>query len=178
MKKTAAALGVLMGALVALGPMATAQEAAQASAVDLRLIAFAAKMRVSLSMAAFAAFSPSLPDARAQADRLATLLRGDGDKTLGLVQEADLLPEWIATRVEDPDKERAMLTAAESVRGFLRLALSSALSASRARTLAVAADDLLRAYACLLAAWGQPVEGVSIPGLVAVLRGFNIPVAT
>lgn len=71
-----------------------------------------------------------------------------------------------------------MLTAAESVRGFLRLALSSALSASRARTLAVAADDLLRAYACLLAAWGQPVEGVSIPGLVAVLRGFNIPVAT
>lgn len=176
MRKTEVALAVVLGLLVAVGPMTCAQEGGSAQAADQRLVALAAKMRLTLSMAAFAAFSPSLPDARAQADRLVVILRGDGDKTLGLAQEADLLPGWIVARVIDPDREKALLGAAESVREFLRLALSSAMTASRARALEPALQDLLRVYACLLAAWGPSVDGVSVPGLVMLLRAFDIPV--
>ncbi len=50
-------------------------------------------------------------------------------------------------------------------------------SAVRARTLTSADENLMRAYACLLAAWGQPVGGIVVPGLVMLLRSFDIPVA-
>lgn len=173
--KTAAMLVVLLGVLVAVGPLGSAEEGVQALSPEQQLTAFAGKMRLSLSMAAFAAFSPSLPDARAQAERLLVMLRGDAGG-IGLVQEADFLLGWVSARGLDPERERTLLGAAENVRGFLKLALASAIGASRGRALEPATQDLLRAYAFLLAAWGPSVDGVSVPGLALLLRAFDIPV--
>jgi len=171
-------LAILVGAIVVVGTLGLAQQEKYADlAAEQRLIALAGTMRVSLSMAAFAAFSPSVSDAHGQAERLIVLLRGDADdKVPRLLQEAEMLPEWIVARALDPERERILLGAAQNVRAFLRLALGAAISASRGRTLDPAIEDLFRVYACLLAAWGQSVDGIAVPGLVMVLRAFDIPV--
>lgn len=147
--------------------------------VEQRLAGFADRMRLGLSAASVAAFSPSVSDAHAQAERLVSLLRGDArDPVPGLLPQAESFSDWILGRSFDPETRQALLGAATNTRDFLRLALEAAISAGRDRALSSATEDLLRVYAYLLAAWGQPVDGIVVPGLVMLLRAFDVPVTT
>jgi len=144
--------------------------------LEQRLTKLADQMRLGLSIASVAVFSPTVGDARGQAQRLVLLLRGDsGDRVPGLIPQAASVSDWIAERSLHPDVRLSLLNAATNVRALLELALGEAVSANHSRTLAKAKEDLLGVYALLLAAWGEPVDGVGIPGLVMILRSFAIP---
>lgn len=171
-------LGVALAiaALVA-GSAACAAQADASFPIERRLSDFADRLRVSLSVAVVAAFSPSVADAHGHAEQLIVLLRGGGkDGSMGLLQEAASLTDWIAARSLDRSVEQPLLGAAGNVQEFLRLAAEAAVAANRDRALAVAVQDLSRVYAYLLAAWGQPVDGIAVPGLVMMLRAFGVPV--
>jgi hypothetical protein len=145
--------------------------------IEQRLAGFADRMRLSLSMASVAVFSPSISDAHGQAQRLIALLRGDArDGIPGLVAEAVLFADWIGSRPFDPEPRRVLLGAATNVQALLRLALDAAIAANRDRALDNATQDLLRVYAYLVAAWGKPIDGVVVPGLETLLRGFDVAV--
>lgn len=178
MREARIAVTLVVAMLVAAGHTCVAQsDGAALPPVEQRLAGFADRMRLGLSIASVAAFSPTVSDAHGQAERLVVLLRGDGrDKVLGLVHEAALFSEWIALRPFDSEQRRALLGSAANVQEFLRLAIDAAVSASRDRALSSATEDLLRVYAYLLATWGQPVDGIAVPGLVMLLRAFDVPV--
>lgn len=163
--------------LLAVGAACSGQGDAPAfPAIEERLAGFAGRMRLGLSIASVAVFSPTVADAHAQAERLIVLLRGDAkDKVAGLLLESGAVVEWIALQAFRPELKQELLGAAGNVQAFLRLALEAASSAKRDRALVNASQDLLRTYACLLAAWGQPVDGVVVPGVVLLLRAFDIP---
>jgi hypothetical protein len=146
--------------------------------IEQRLAGFADRMRLSLSIASVAVFSPTASDAHGHAQRLIVLLRGDPrDAALGLVAESALFADWIGSRPFDPEPRRVLLGAATNVQALLRLALDAAIAANRDRALGNATQDLLRAYACLVAAWGKPIDGIVVPGLETLLRGFDVVVA-
>lgn len=152
---------------------------AAASPTGLLLAKLADQTKLAISISAVAVFSPSLVDARSQAERLLVLLRGDGrDRPVGLVQEAALLQDGIVGRKFEAEREKALLGAAGNIQTFLRLAGDAAASAGRARSLEAATLDLFRGYAYLVAAWGLPVDGIAIPGIVALLRAFEVPFST
>jgi hypothetical protein len=97
-----------------------------------RLANVADRMRISLSIAAVAAFSPSVADAHGHAERLIVLLRGNGDdRPTGLLQDVALFADWIAARSFDPEREQALRAACANVQQFLRMALEASLSANR-----------------------------------------------
>jgi hypothetical protein len=126
-------------------------------------------------MAAVAAYSPTVADAHGQAERLAVLLRGDPRaEVIGILSEAASLSEWIVAHSLSPESKRPLLAAAANVHAYVRLALDSVADASRDRTLVGATQSLLRAYAFLAAAWAQPIDGIGVPGLEAVLRAFGV----
>lgn len=144
--------------------------------VEQRLAKFADRMRLSLSIASVAVFSPTVGDAHGQAQRLVLLLRGDsGDPVPGLIPQAALVSDWIAECSLHPDVRLSLLTAAANLQALLKLAIEAAVSATRSHTLAKGTEDLLRVYAYMLAAWGEPVNEVGVPGLVAILRAFDVP---
>lgn len=179
MRKPRAVVAIAVAVLVALGVACVAQSGNSVPpSIQQRLGGFADRMRLGLSIASVAAFSPTVSDARGQAERLIVLLRGDPqDVVPGLLAEAALFFDWIAARSFDPAVQQALLGAAASVQGFLRLAIEAAISADHDRSLANATEDLLRAYAFLLAAWGQSVDGIVVPGLVTLLRAFDVPLS-
>lgn len=149
-----------------------------ASSADLLVAKFADQTKLAISISAVAVFSPSLVDARSQAERLLIILRGDGrDRPVGLVQEAAFLPDGIVSRGFETEREKALLGAAGNIQTFMRLAADAITSAGRARSLEAATFDLFRGYACLVAAWGLPVDGIAIPGIATLLRAFEIPVS-
>ncbi len=172
-------IGMALAMAVALAaPLACLGEdgGAAASSADLLLAKLADKTKLAISISAVAVFSPSLVDARSQAERLLVILRGDGrDRPVGLVQEAALLPAGIVMRGFETEREKALLGAVGNVQTLLRLAADAVASAGRARSLEAATLDLFRGYACLVAAWGLPVDGIAIPGIVTLLRAFEIP---
>ncbi len=172
-------IAVAVAVLVAAGPACVAQsDNSVPPSVEQRLAGFADRLRLGLSIASVAAFSPSVSDARGQAERLIVLLRGDPHEAMpGLLPEAASFSDWIAARSFDPELQPTLLGAAANVQGFLRLAIEAAIAADRDRNLRDATEDLLRVYACLLAAWGQPADGIVVPGLVMLLRAFDVPVA-
>jgi len=175
--RTAVAIAVVMlvGGLACIGQ----SENSAFPSVEQRLAGFADRMRLGLSIASVAAFSPTLSDARGHAERLIALLRGDPrDPVPGLISQAELFADWILARSFDPEVRRTLLGAAANVQGFLRLAVEAVISANRDRGLANATEDLLRVYTYLLAAWAQPVDGIVVPGLSTLLRAFDAPVTT
>jgi hypothetical protein len=144
--------------------------------LEQRLAKLADQMRLGLSIASVAVFSPTVGDARGQAQQLILLLRGDPGRFMpGLVPQATSFPDWIEGHSLGPEVRLSLLNAATNVRALLELALEEAVSANHSRTLVKAKEDLLGVYALLLAAWGEPVDGVGIPGLVMILRSFAIP---
>ncbi len=179
MRKPRAMVAIAVAVLVAAGVACVAQlDNSAPPSIEQRLGGFADRMRLGLSIASVAAFSPTVSDAHGQAERLIVLLRGDSqDVVPGLLPEAASFSDWIAARSFDPAVQQALLSAAASVRGFLRLAIEAAISAERDRTLANATQDLLRVYAYLLAAWGQPIDGIVVPGLATLLRAFDVPLS-
>jgi hypothetical protein len=178
MNKPRIVVAIAVAMLVAAGHACVAQSDNSAPpSIEQRLAGFADRMRLGLSIASVAAFSPTVSDAHGQAERLITLLRGDPHEAVpGLLPEAALLSDWIAARSFDPALQRTLLGAAANVQGFLRLAIEAAISADRDRSLPNATEDLLHVYACLLAVWGQPINGIVVPGLVMLLRAFDVPV--
>ena len=173
-RRNTAALALML--LVALGCACAAQsDSSGLPSVEERLAGFADRMQLGLSIASVAVFSPTLRDAHGQAERLIDLLRSsERDPIPGLLSQAEAFPDWIRARSFAPDALEPLLGAATDVQGFLRLAVEAAISADRARALADATDDLLRVYACLFAAWGQPVDGIVVPGLVTILHAFGV----
>ncbi|MEW5825719.1 MAG: hypothetical protein AB1778_02725 [Candidatus Bipolaricaulota bacterium] len=165
---------------VALAVPANADEtgAPETLSVEGRLEAFAVRLRLGLSVAAVAVYSPTVSDAHSQAHRLSTLLRGDDREEIpGLLTESERLPEWVASRPFGADAYRPLLAAAANVHTYLRLAGDAAAEAIRQRTLLGATRSLYEVYAYLVAAWAKPVDGVVVPGLEALLRAFDLPIS-
>ncbi len=166
----------VMVVLVLLAELACAAQSADVNvpSVEERLAGLAERTQLALSAASVAVFCPTLRDAHGQAERLLVLLRGnETEAVLGLVPQAAALSDWVLARSFEPGQRDALLRAASGVQEFLRLGVKSTLAASRARSLSVATDELRTAYACLLAAWGQPVDGIVVPGLLMILHAFG-----
>ena len=180
MNKPRIMVAIAVAMLVAAGQACVAQSDNSAPpSIEQRLGGFADRMRLGLSISSVAAFSPTVSDAHGQAERLIVLLRGDPHEAApGLLPEAASFSDWIAARSFAPSLQVALLGATANVQGFLRLAIEAAISADRDRSLANATEDLLSVYAYLLAAWGQPIDGIVVPGLVMLLRAFDVPVTS
>jgi hypothetical protein len=179
MRQRKTAVGLAIMAALVLGATLVARSDDSAPPVEQRLAGFADRLRLALSTASVAAFSPTLGDARVQAVRLLALLREDGrDNVPGLVVQAALLGDWITSRPFDAETRRELLVAASDIQVFLGLAVEAAVQAEHDRGLSAAVLDLTRVYAFLLAAWGAPVDGVAVPGLVMLLQAFHVSLTT
>ena len=150
-----------------------------------RVSGFAQQLRLAISVASFAVYSPTFRDLRLHAQQLINLLEGvqgrhfvrsDGSPSVpvGLVVEVSA---W-SRRYADTELEtsvRAMLTTAtRNVRIYLDLALDAALSVLDQRHLDLAITDMLRVYAYLAAAYEQPDESAAVPALQTILRAFGV----
>lgn len=150
-----------------------------------RVSGFALQLRLAISVASFAAYSPTFRDLRLHAQQLVNLLEGVEGRhfvrsensspiPLGLLVE---IAAW-SRRYADADLEpatRAMLAAAtRNVRIYLDLALDAALSVLEQRHLDLAITDMLRVYAYLSAAYERPDESAAIPALQTILRAFGV----
>jgi hypothetical protein len=178
MRQTKIMLAVVAAMLVA-GCGCVAQSADSSSPSDeQQLAAFAGRVRLALSTASVVAFSPTLADAQAQARRLVYMLEGvPNDSERGIHWESSLLLDWIIARWTGHQKPTTVIGAAMNVRTFLGLAAVAAVAATSDRDVASAQNDLLGVYANLLAAWGQLADGIGMPGLVMILRAFEVPPA-
>ena len=72
------------------------------------------------------------------------------------------------------DSRRLVLSSARNVATFLELALSAAIDGLNARQVDSASNDMLRAYAFLLAAYEKPCDTTYVPALWTILRTFNV----
>lgn len=150
-----------------------------------RVSGFAQQLRLAVSVASFAVYSPTFRDLRLHAQQLINLLEGaqgrhfvrsDGSPSIpvGLMVEVSA---W-SRRYADTELEtatRAMLmTATRNVRIYLDLALDAALSVLDQRHLDLAITDMLRVYAYLAAAYERPNESAVVPALQTILRVFGV----
>ncbi len=141
------------------------------------------RLQLSIAITTVAVYSPTLEDARLHATQILNLLRGGerpanlspttGTNT-GLLVDIQALPRWIAERGLEPEPRAKLLAAVRNVQIFLEMARDASASSLQQRKLDAAARDLRRAYAYLLAAWGDDLDGASLPGLRVLVQWFGI----
>ena len=169
-------LGVIAGGIAA-------QPAERA--IEERLIAFTQQLRMGLTLATVAAYSPTIGDLRLHTQQLVNLLEGsqgrhyvrpvraEGEISGLLVDVAAL-----AVRLEAPSIElrsRGVIAdAVENVRTYLLFALDSSLAALEERRIDRASTEMLRTYAFLLAAYEKPCDPAYVPALWTILRELGL----
>ena len=155
--------------------------AADRHALEDRLEAFAEHLRLGISVASFALYSPTLADLRLHAQQLVNLLEGREGRHYVFSQPTDerplgLLPETVAwgarfaERSLGVDSRSRLAAAARNLRIYLGLALDAALSSLGQRRLDLAMADMLRVFAYLAAAHETPSDTAHVPGLSTILR--------
>ena len=153
--------------------------------IEERLVAFSEQLRLGLTLATVAAYSPTLGDLRLHAQQLVNLLEGPqgkhfvrpvpaGQETTGLLVEATALVVRFEAPSVDPEVRGPIGDAAKNVRTYLAFALETALSALDERRIDRASTDMLRTYAFLLAAYEKPCDVTYVPALATILRAFEL----
>jgi len=174
---------LLVVAIVSSGAIGRAQE----RTIEDRLIVFAQQLRMGLTLAAVAAYSPTRDDLRLHAQQLVNLLEGaQGKHFVRPVQSAEEVPGLLVEltalggRFEvaslDMGARDRIVDAAGNLRIFLTSALEAALSALDERRIDRASTEMLRAYALLLAAYEGPRDVPYVPALWTILRVFDLTV--
>jgi len=175
-------MGACLLAFAMVGIGAVAQEE---RTIEERLLAFAEQLRLGLTLATVAAYSPTIGDLRLHAQQLVNLIEGpqgqhfvgpvpSGREAPGLLVEANALAVRFESLSPDPKMRRPIGDAAKNVRTYLAFALETALSALRERRIDRASADMLRAYAFLLAAYEKPCGFTYVPALASILRAFDL----
>lgn len=174
---------MLLGILLISGIGTTAQQEEQA--IEDRLVAFTHQLRMGLTLATVAVHSPAMIDLHLHAQQLVNLLEGtDGrhfvrlaavsETTLGLLNEMLFIrARFEQAQLADNIRMRVMASA-KNVRTYMEYALSAALAALEQRRLDLAVDDMMRAYAFLLAAYEKPCDTVYVPALWTILRTYDL----
>jgi len=180
-RATRATACVLMLAVLAVGAAGQTEER---TAED-RLVTLAQQLRMGMTLATVAAYSPTLDDLRLHAQQLVNLLEGsNGKHFVRPAPPADDVPgllvemAWLGTRFDaalpDPESRARVGNAARNVRTFLTFALEAALTALDERRIDRASTDMLRTYAFLLAAYERPCDISYVPALWTLLRAFGV----
>jgi len=170
---------VLLVALALAGMAGHAQ--ADSDTSEVRLIALAGRLRLSLTLASFAVYAPSLSDLRLHAQQLVNVLEGIGgphyvrlpdaeEPALGLRPDLASLVGWLREAPLEPETRVRIAAATRNVSFYVGMALDAALAGLRERRFARASDELLKAYAYLSAAYEQPSDVATVPGLRTILR--------
>ena len=178
-----AVICLLMSAIVAVGVVGQTEE----RTVEDRLVTFAQQLRMGMTLASVAAYSPTLDDLRLHAQQLVNLLEGSSgkhfvrpvppmDNVPGLLVEMTSLGARFEATAPDPESRARVRDATRNVRTFLTFALETALTALDDRRIDRASSDMLRAYAFLLAAYERPCDAPAVPALWTVLRAFGLTV--
>lgn len=178
-------LAVLLCLMLGVGMTGWADLSAEGQPLEDRVGGFAQQLRLAISVASFAVYSPTFRDLRLHAQQLINLLEGAEGRhfvrsenaaspPVGLVVEVATWSRRYADATMEP-ATRAMLTAAtRNVRIYLDLALDAALSVLEQRHLDLATMDMLRVYAYLAAAYERPEESGAVLGLQTILRAFGV----
>ena len=189
MVKNRSAVGIAAIALFSLIVIACSAAAADQGdgtpSLEAQLISFASELRLGLSLAAFAAYSPTILDLRLHAQQLINLIEGaDGphyvrptessDEPVGLLVEVTGWLRQIPDRPLPPDKKERLLVAAKNVLIFLDLARDAALSLLDERRMDRAKEGMFEVYACLAAAYEPPCGTAYVPGLWTILDAFGL----
>ena len=183
MRRTIRATGLclLVLGVVVSGAIAQPEE----TAIEERLIEFTQQLRMGLTLATVAAYSPTLGDLRLHAQQLVNLLEGShgkhfvrpvptGQEITGLLVDVTALAMRFEAPSIDPEMRVAITDAMKNVRTYLVFALDTALTSLEERRIDRASSDMLRAYAYLLAAYEKPCDAAYVPALWTVLRAFDL----
>ena len=183
MRRTIRATGLclLVLGVVVSGAIAQPEE----TAIEERLIEFTQQLRMGLTLATVAAYSPTLGDLRLHAQQLVNLLEGShgkhfvrpvptGQEITGLLVDVTALAMRFEAPSIDPETRVAITDAMKNVRTYLVFALDTALTSLEERRIDRASSDMLRAYAYLLAAYEKPCDAAYVPALWTVLRAFDL----
>jgi len=177
----ATGLCLLVLGVVVSGAIAQSDE----TAIEERLIAFTQQLRMGLTLATVAAYSPTLGDLRLHAQQLVNLLEGARGKhfvrpvpsaqevTGLLVDVASLAVRFEASSI-DSGTRGVIQDALRNVRTYLAFALEAALAALEERRIDRASSEMLRAYAYLLAAYEKPCDATYVPAMWTILRALNL----
>ncbi len=163
------------------GIMGTAQE----GTLDDRLIVFTQELRMGLTLATVASFSPTMTDLRLHAQQLVNLLEGADGKHFvrpavsaelpdGLLPESEALQARFASTPLNADVDALVVKSAANVVTYLDLALTAALDGLSQRRWDAANADMLRAFAFLMAAYEKPCGAAYVPGLWTILRTYGL----
>jgi hypothetical protein len=172
---------LLCATLLGTGISATAQE----MTLDDRLVVFTQNLRMGLTLATVASFSPTITDLHLHAQQLINLLEGaHGDHFVRPAVPTELpeglLPELTALLAQfeaaplDADRGAIVTRSAKNVDTYLRLALTSALNGLSQRRWKEANADMLQAFAFLMAAYEKPCDASYVPGLWTILRTYGL----
>lgn len=157
--------------------------------LETQLLSFASELRLGVSLAAFAAYSPTILDLRLHAQQLVNLIEGEegrhymrpGGSTgepAGLLVEVNGWVHQIPDRPLPTETKEKLLAAAKNVATFLGLARDAALSILAERGLERAKEGMLAVYAYLAAAY-EPRCGIGyVPGLATILAAFGLDEGT
>ncbi len=182
MNRATRATGVFLLVLAIAGIGTIGQEE---RSIEERLLVFSEQLRLGLTLATVAAYSPTLGDLRLHAQQVVNLLEGSqgkhfvrpvpaGQEMTGLLVEATALAVRLGAPSIDPEIRGPIGDAAKNVRTYLAFALETALSALEERRIDRASNDMLRVYAFLLAAYEKPCDVTYVPALWTILRAFGL----
>jgi hypothetical protein len=158
---------------------------AQEMSLDDRLIVFTQGLRMGLTLATVASFSPTMADLRLHAQQLINLLEGiNGEHFVRPAVSAELpeglLPEAMTLRAQfeasplDADRAATIARSARNIDTYLRLALAAALNGLSQRRWKEANAEMLQAFAFLMAAYEKPCDAAYVPGLWTILRTYGL----
>ncbi len=150
-----------------------------------QLIGFAQQLRIGMTLATVATYSPTIGDLRLHAQQLVNLLEGPHGKhyarpvssdepTAGLLIEAGAFGSRFQTRGLGSETRGRLAEATRNVRTYLSLALDASLSVLDERRMERASAAMMQAYAFLLAAYEQPCGVPYVPALWTILRAFDL----
>ncbi len=177
---------VLLVALSVLGGAAHALPLrAQETSVEDRLMAFAGKLRLGLSIASFAVYAPTIGDLHLHAQQLVNLLEGSEgphyrrtsdsqEVERGLRSDVGDFLKWFSEVALEPEIRVRIAAATRNMAAYLEYALNAALASLKRRRLDQATEEMLKAYAYLAAAHERPTQIPYVPGLWTILRLIGI----
>jgi len=176
---------MLLLIVIALTIGAAAPAVADERPVEERLTMLAGRLRLGLSVASIAIYSPTVVDLHLHAQQLVNLLEGiDGRHYVRSAESQEdgpgVMPEMIvlATRFADPsfvsEFRGQIVVAGKNVRVFLDFALDAALSTLAQRRLDDGIREMLRVYAYLASAYETPCAAPRVPALWTILRAFGV----
>jgi len=178
---------IVLIALLAIPPLLGFAQTPSGADVEIedRLVRFAAKMRLCLSITSLAIYAPSIGDLHLHAQQVVNLLEGSEgrhyvrpagseEEVVGLRREVTHLATWLEETQVGEDVRPRLAAATKNVNAYLEMALDATLAALSQRRIPAASTELLRTYAFLCAAYEIPSDLPYVPGLSTILRWVGV----